>query len=129
MTEETGFDEVTFEKRLDEIQTLCERMYTLQRDLRANAIREAQNMINAFNIGRDELHFAVPQAPRPVPSSGIPAAGCLPDGSSWVHPVPAIVYRGPGGRTWTGVGERPTWVKDLEAMGGDIEDFRTGRSN
>lgn len=129
MTEESVFDGMSFEQRLEEVRSLRERMYTLERELRASAIREAQNRINAFKISCAELRFAAHAEPKPVPSSVIPVKGCLPDGSSWVRPVPAIVYRGPGGRTWTGIGERPTWVKDLEAMGGNIEDFRTGRSN
>ena len=35
-----------------------------------------------------------------------------------------VRYRDAAGRTWTGVGKRPNWLRDALAAGASLDDFR-----
>ena len=72
--------------------------------LRAEAIAEAQMLINRFKVKRSDLHFV--------------------DGmTSKIARAVAIKYVGPNGERWAGCGRTPRWLDRYEEQGGNREDL------
>ena len=82
--------------------------------LRAEAIAEAQMLINRFKVKRSDLHFV-----EPVVKSEPSVYGM----TSKIARAVAIKYVGPNGERWAGCGRTPRWLERYEEQGGNREDL------
>lgn len=93
------------------------RLEQLQRDLnkrraalRAEAIAEAQELIDQFQLKRYYVRFPERSSfPRP--------------GLSRIGRSVSVKYIGPRGERWTGRGRTPRWLVEYESQGRSRKDF------
>lgn len=81
---------------------------------KAKVVSEVQAIIAAHGLTAADLFGT-----RRKKAAGAPAAK---------KPASKVLYRDKdSGNSWTGRGPKPKWLKDHEAAGGDIADFRVKR--
>ena len=95
------------QSKVEELQRLELDVANLRRTLKADVIRQAQAIIDQFDLKSTDLSFSDLQAPRK-------ATGRTP-----VAPK----YRGPNGELWSGRGRSPRWVVAIEEAGQSREDY------
>lgn len=99
---------MSIKEKVAQIQSMERELAEVRANAIAEAIAEAQNLIDLFNLQPSDFSFAEPAVkPRAAKIRGAVAAK----------------YAGPNGKTWSGRGRTPTWIVEHEAQGGSRDDF------
>lgn len=106
--------EPNFVKTLKKIATQEARLQEKRDAARKEAIEAVNNLIEIFNLKPEELNFAAvaPTELSYADSKLIRSRGKV-----------APKYRLPDGRTWTGRGKTPVFIREALAKGAKLEDF------
>ena len=94
------------------MQAAEEKRRNKQDEVREMLLREFRERAASVGIPFEAL----------LASSGYASRGRR-TGTGSINPV---LYRGPGGETWTGKGRKPRWIQILESEGRNKEEYRVG---
>lgn len=99
---------MSIKEKVAQIQSMERELAEARAEAMADAIAEAQNLIDLFNLQPSDLRFAEPAGkPRASKARGSVAAK----------------YADPEGKTWSGRGRTPAWIVEHEEQGGSRDDF------
>lgn len=97
-----------------QIEVLQKEAEDLIKKEKASVIEEIKRQIADYQISAAELGFS---------SSATSVEERKPARKAAAEPL--VKYRNEAGETWSGGrGRKPQWIKELEAAGGDIEQYR-----
>ncbi|MCI6632513.1 MAG: H-NS histone family protein [Sutterella sp.] len=106
--------EQNFAKTLKKLARQEARLNAQKDAARQDAIDTVNDLIALFALKAEDLNF---DAPAPVAIKGITLSALSPRGK--VEPK----YRLPDGRTWSGRGKQPVYIREALAKGAKLEDF------
>ncbi len=99
----------SFQQQLKDIEGLRQQVADRTDSLRAEAIKQVQEVIYLIGIKSTDLTFPDTPSVKTKPTRR-------------VNPV-APKYRGPNGQTWSGRGKTPVWMAEALERGAKKEDF------
>ena len=97
---------VDVKSELQELEALQQQVNNRRKALRSDAIKEAQQIIDQFELVSSDFRFSDIEAARKAKRAPV-----LPK------------YKGPNGELWTGRGRRPKWVEEILAANGNLDQY------
>ncbi|MBP3439599.1 MAG: H-NS histone family protein [Sutterella sp.] len=97
---------VDVKSELQELEALQQQVNNRRKALRSDAVREAQQIIDQFELVSSDFRFADIEAARKAKRAPV-----LPK------------YKGPNGELWTGRGRTPKWAERVMEAGEDIREY------